>query len=49
MTKKRSKNFNKVKDYYDNGLWKITRIRNAVPKWITPEEFELITGEPYEE
>ena len=38
----------KVKDYYDSGLWDITRVRNAVVKgWITPEEFELITGKPY--
>lgn len=40
--------FEKVKSYYDNGLWDITRVRNAVIKeWITAEEFETITGEEY--
>ena len=49
-----SKNFEKVKRYYKEGFWSETRVRNAVtnPKsnpWITPEEFEEITGKPYEE
>ena len=40
--------FEKVKAYYDNGLWSIERVRNAVVKnWITSEEFEEITGEFY--
>lgn len=40
--------FEKVKIYYDNGLWGIDRVRNAVVKnWITAEEFEIITGIPY--
>lgn len=40
--------FEKVKYYYDNGLWNISRVRNAVVKnWITAEEFEEITGESY--
>ena len=40
--------FEKVKYYYDNGLWNINRVRNAVVKnWITAEEFEEITGESY--
>lgn len=42
-----SKNFEKVKNYYDRGLWNKTRVYNAVGKWITAEEYELITGEPY--
>lgn len=43
-----SPKFNKVKKYYDNGLWNITMVRNAVVKgWITEEEFTLITGEEY--
>lgn len=30
-------------------LWNIDQVRNAVVKgWITAEEFEEITGEPYE-
>lgn len=33
-----------VKQYYDNGLWNIKMVRNAViKKWITDEEFEMIT------
>ena len=44
-----SAKFNKVKGYYDNGFWNVTMVRNAVIKeWITAEEFEEITGEPYE-
>ena len=43
-----SKYFKKVEDYYNNGLWSITRVRNAVEKnWITEEEFKIITDEPY--
>ena len=44
-----SPNFEKVKDYYDTGKWSIQRVKNAVGRWITAEEFELITGEPYTE
>jgi len=41
--------FNKVKSYYEKGLWDISRVRNAVIKeWITPEQYETITGEKYE-
>ena len=43
-----SKNFQKVKNYYDNDLWSKDRVHNAVGKWITPEEYEEITGETYE-
>lgn len=43
-----SKKFETVKKYYDKGLWTIEAVRNAVFKgWITTEEFEEITGEPY--
>ena len=45
-----SKNYNKVKNYYDQELWSINKIRNAVNKgWITAEEFEIITGELFSE
>ena len=45
-----SKKFDLVKKYYDNGLWDIHRVRNAVVKgWITEEEFMMITGEEYKE
>lgn len=45
-----SKKYEKVKAYYNNGngLWKISRVREAVIRgWITEEEFKEITGEEY--
>lgn len=49
-TTEHSSNYEKVKYYYDKGLWSIDRVHNAVIKgWITPEEFEEITGQHYEE
>lgn len=43
-----SKNFTKVKRYYTLKVWDIERVRNAVSMgWITPEEFEEITGEVF--
>lgn len=45
-----SNKFEKVKVYFERDLWNIDRVRNAVIKsWITAEEFQIITGEPYEE
>lgn len=45
-----SSKFYKVKEYYDKGLWDISRVRNGIVKnWITTEEFEEITGESYVE
>ena len=45
-----SSKFEKVKGYFERGLWSIERVRNAVVKgWITAEEFLLITGENYGE
>lgn len=45
-----SKKFKKVKGYYDSGLWSINKVHDAVEHgWITPEEFDEITGEPYVE
>lgn len=44
----KSKKFAKVKKYYDEGLWNIEMVRNAVVKeWITEAEFTEITGEAY--
>ena len=38
----------KVQKWYEDGDWPIAWVRNAVVKGkITPEEFEIITGEPY--
>lgn len=43
-----SKNYEKVKNYYDKGLWSVERVRQAVIKgWITEAEFTEITGEEY--
>ena len=42
-----SKNFEKVKTYYDDGMWNIAKVHNAVGKWITAEEYKEITGEDY--
>lgn len=44
-----SPKFNKVKGYYDRGLWNKTMVHNAVVKnWITTEEYQQITGDVYE-
>ena len=42
-----SENFEKVKRFYDNGIWNEARVYNAVGKWITKEEYKEITGEDY--
>lgn len=45
-----SKNFEQIKKWYDEGVWSKERVYNVVGKklGITPEEYEEITGEPYE-
>ncbi|MCM1225434.1 MAG: XkdX family protein [Lachnospiraceae bacterium] len=40
-----SEKFEKVKGYYDSGLWSAERVKNAVGRWITEEDFEEIVGE----
>ena len=42
-----SKNFDKIKTYYDRGLWSIDRVKASVSKWITAEEYKEITGEDF--
>ena len=42
-----SKNFNKVKNFYIDGLWSLGMVSNAVGRWITIEEFKEITGKEY--
>ena len=32
-----SANYEKVKDYYEKGLWSLDRVKKAVGRWITPE------------
>ena len=45
-----SKMYEKVKSYYDTGLWSEVRVRNMVVKGIiTEEEYASIVGEEYEE
>jgi hypothetical protein len=41
--------FDRVKMYYDKGLWSKERVRNVVGKVINGEEYEQIVGEPYAE
>ncbi|MBQ3347573.1 MAG: XkdX family protein [Synergistaceae bacterium] len=37
--------FEKIKKYYEKGVWSEQRVREAVAKnVITPEEFKAITG-----
>lgn len=44
-----SVNYAKVKSYYDRGLWNLARVKKAVEKgWITEEEYQEITGQPYD-
>lgn len=42
-----SEKYELVKGYYDRGLWNVDRVFNAVDKWITEEEYKLITGFSY--
>ena len=45
-----SKMYEKIKEYYNAGLWSEERVRNMVVKGvITEEEFYDITGEFYNE
>ena len=45
-----SKMYEKIKAYYNTGLWSEERVRNMVVKGvITEEEFYEITGEFYNE
>lgn len=39
-----SKNYDKVKTYYERGMWSEDRVRDAVGKWITSEECAEIIG-----
>lgn len=43
-----SDKYEKVKRYYDHGLWSIERVHKAVEKgWIAAVEYKEITGEDY--
>ncbi|SET52617.1 Phage uncharacterised protein (Phage_XkdX) [Lacrimispora sphenoides] len=41
--------FEKVKGYFDAGLWSEGMVYNAVDRWITADEFWEITGKEYKE
>lgn len=40
-----SKMFEKIKGYYEEGLWSAEWVRNAEGKWLTHEEVLMILGE----
>ena len=43
-----SKKYERVKKWYFLGYWSKEAVKNAVvKKWITEEEYKLITGEDY--
>ena len=43
-----SPRFKTITKYYDKGHWTKSMVGDAVVHgWITDEEYELITGEPY--
>lgn len=46
-----SKNYTKIKKYYDTGLWSKEQVHSVVgrPTGITAEEYKEITGEDYEQ
>ena len=45
-----SKIYDKIKSYYDSGLWSEVRVRNMVIKGIiTAEEYKAIIGKEYKE
>ena len=45
-----SKMYEKIKKYYDTGLWSEERVRNMVIKGIiTEEEYKNIVGKEHEE
>ena len=45
-----SKMYEKIKKYYDTGLWSEERVRNMVIKGIiTEEEYKKIVDKEYEE
>ena len=45
-----SKMYEKIKEYYNTGLWSEERVRNMVVKGvITEKEYASIVGKEYEE
>lgn len=45
---KHSPRFKQVQLYYKRGQWDKKKVHDAVDMgWITPEEYEIITGDPF--
>jgi len=42
MNSEKSAKFDKVKDYFNKGLWTAQMVRNAAGRWITAEEADEI-------
>ena len=38
----------RVADYYEDTVWNLTMVWDAVGKWITSDDYEEITGETYD-
>lgn len=43
-----SEKYELVKGYYDTQRWSLARVRKAVGRWITAEEYKKITGMTFE-
>lgn len=43
-----SRNFERIRGYYIRHLWTKAKVYACVPGQITAEEYQEITGEPYE-
>ena len=41
--------FEKIKYYYEQGLWDKQRVRNVVGKVINEQEYREITGNDYDD
>lgn len=48
MAKTYSEKYEKVNKYYKKGLWDIKKVKDAVGRWITKNEYKEITGEDFE-
>lgn len=47
--KELSKIAERYENFYNKGFWSKRMLKNMVGKKITAEEYEIITGEPYEQ
>ena len=43
-----SRYFNKIKNWFEKGLWSLDMVFAAVPKMITADEYQEITDREYE-